>query len=225
MSDLARQAGSGRLVWRDVVVNHATLNMQLRVYIYADQTLTDLARPSLVTAVVVLIAGLLIAIPKDVRWSRSRRHGRRLKGPELLSVRQFNRRTRADGIRFMQTPPWSSKMLGLQPALAIPRVSEVPGWKGQEKHWRHLRQSDETERQRRMRAFVELPAHGHGQHLLPERGNQSSDQIEEEIPITEDGIGMVCRAGFFAALVRGRRFTHVGRSLDAHCNVNSNSAG
>lgn len=30
-SDLARQAGSGRLVRRDLVVNHAKLNVQLRV--------------------------------------------------------------------------------------------------------------------------------------------------------------------------------------------------
>ena len=67
LSELARQAGSGRLAWRDLVINHAKLNVQLRVYIYADQTLIDLARPSLITAVVVLIAGLLIAIPKDVQ--------------------------------------------------------------------------------------------------------------------------------------------------------------
>lgn len=33
LSDLARQAGSGRLAWRDLVVNHAKLNVQLRVYI------------------------------------------------------------------------------------------------------------------------------------------------------------------------------------------------
>jgi type IV secretory pathway TraG/TraD family ATPase VirD4 len=124
LSDVARQARSGRLVWRDLVVDHAKLNVQLRVYIFADQTLTDLARPSLITCVVVLIAGLLIAIPRDVQWSRSRRHGRRLKGPELVSVGQFNRRARADGISFMQTPRWVSKLLGLQPALAIPRVIE-----------------------------------------------------------------------------------------------------
>src|SRR5205814_618118 len=86
----------------------------------------DLARPSLMTIVVVLIAGLVIAIPRDVQWSRSRRHGRRLKGPELVSARQFNRRTRADGILFMQTPRWVSQLLGLQPALAIPRANENP---------------------------------------------------------------------------------------------------
>src|SRR5262245_22999767 len=124
LSDLARQAGSGRLAWRDLVVNHAKPTVQLTVYTEADQTLTDLARPSLITAVVVWIAGLLIAIPKDVKWSRSRRHGRRLKGPELVSVRQFNRRPRADGISFMQTPRLSAKLLGLETALAIPRAIE-----------------------------------------------------------------------------------------------------
>jgi type IV secretory pathway TraG/TraD family ATPase VirD4 len=124
LSELARQARSGRLVWRDLVVNHARLHTDLKVWIYRDQTLTDLARPSLITVFVALIVGLLIAIPKDVQWSRSRRHGRRLKGPELVSVRQFNRRTQADGISFTQTPPWSAKLLGLQPVLAIPRAIE-----------------------------------------------------------------------------------------------------
>jgi len=124
LSELARQAGSGHLVWRDLVVNHARLHAQLQAWIYADQTLADLARPSLITVFVVLIAGLLIAIPKDVQWSRLRRHGRRLKGPELVSIRQFNRRSRADGIAFVQTPSLPAKLLGMQPALAIPRAIE-----------------------------------------------------------------------------------------------------
>jgi hypothetical protein len=124
LSELAWQAGSGRLVWRELLVNHTRLHTDLEVWIYRNQTLTDLARPSLITVFIVSIAGLLIAIPKDAQWSRSRRHGRRLKGPELVSVRQFNRRTRADGIWFMQTPRLSAKLLGVQPALAIPRAIE-----------------------------------------------------------------------------------------------------
>ncbi len=94
LSQLAQRASSGHLVWRDLVVNHARLHADLQVWSYRNQTLTDLARPSLITVFVVLVAGLLVAIPKDVQWSRSRRHGRRLKGPELMSVGQFNRRTR-----------------------------------------------------------------------------------------------------------------------------------
>jgi hypothetical protein len=123
-SDLARQAGSGRLVSRDLVVSHARLHADLAVWIYRNQTLTDLARPSLIPACVVLIAGMLIAIPKDLQWSRSRRHGRRLKGPELVSARQFNRRTRANGIAFAQTPSLPAKLLGLQSVLGIPRAIE-----------------------------------------------------------------------------------------------------
>jgi type IV secretory pathway TraG/TraD family ATPase VirD4 len=124
LSGLARQAGSGRLVWRDLVVNHRRLHTDLEVWVYQNQTLFDLARPSLITVLAMLIVGLLIAIPRDVRWSRSRRHGRRLKGPELVSVRQFNRRTRANGISFMQTPRGLTKALGFRPALAIPRAIE-----------------------------------------------------------------------------------------------------
>src|SRR5207248_11330913 len=105
--------GSGQLARLHLAVNHAHLKAQLRVWIYGDQTLTDLAQPSLITVFVVFTAGLLIAIPKDVRWSRSRRHGRRLKGPELVSVRQFNRRTRANGIAFAQTPSLPAQLFGL----------------------------------------------------------------------------------------------------------------
>lgn len=123
-SELARQAGSGRLIWGDRVYDHARLHTLLRVWIYRNQRPIDLARPSLITMVIVLIAGVVMAIPKDAQKSRSRRHGRRLKGPELVSVRRFNRRTRANGLSFTQTPRLSATLLGLQPALAIPRAIE-----------------------------------------------------------------------------------------------------
>jgi len=124
LSLLAQRASSGRLVWRDLVCDHARFHEQLRVWIYANQTLTDLARPSLVSVFVVFIGGLLVAIPKDRQWARSRRHGRRLKGPELVTVRQFNRRIRAKGIAFVQVPSLPAKLLGVQPALAVPRAIE-----------------------------------------------------------------------------------------------------
>jgi type IV secretory pathway TraG/TraD family ATPase VirD4 len=124
LSDLTRRAGSGRLVWRELVVHHARLRADLQVWIYENQSLTDLARPSLIAALIVVIGGLLIAIPKDVHWARSRRHGRRLKGPELVSAREFNRRTRANGIAFTQTPGLPARLLGIQPVLAIPRTIE-----------------------------------------------------------------------------------------------------
>jgi hypothetical protein len=60
LSDLAREAGSGRLGWRDLVVNRARLHTNLEVWIYPNQALMDLTRPSLITVFAILSAGLLI---------------------------------------------------------------------------------------------------------------------------------------------------------------------
>ncbi len=124
LSELGQQAGSGRLAWRDVSYYHARFHDHLRIWIYGDQTLADLVRPSLWAAFAALIAGLVIGMPNDVRRGRRRRHGRRLKGPELVSVRQFTRRTRADGIAFAQVPNLWRRLTGLQPSLRIPRLIE-----------------------------------------------------------------------------------------------------
>jgi len=124
LSDLALAVKTGQLVWRDVSYHHAGLHEQLREWIYAGQTLTDLARPSLIGVFAVLVAGLLLAIPKDLARARERRHGRRLKGPELVSVRRFNQRTRADGVGFVQEPGVAGRLMGYRPAVAIPRAIE-----------------------------------------------------------------------------------------------------
>lgn len=124
LSDLALAVKTGRLVWRDVSYNHAALHEQLREFIYAGQTLSDLGRPSLIGVFAVFVLGLLLAIPKDLARARARRHGRRLKGPEMVSAQRFNRRTRADGVAFVQEPGVAGKLLGLRPAVAIPRAIE-----------------------------------------------------------------------------------------------------
>lgn len=124
LSDLALAAKTGRLAWRDVSYNHAAVHEQLGEWIYAGQTLFDLTRPSIMAALAVFILGLLLAIPKDLTRARERRHGRRLKGPELVSARRFNRRTRADGVAFVQEPSVAGRLIGLQPAVAIPRAIE-----------------------------------------------------------------------------------------------------
>jgi type IV secretory pathway TraG/TraD family ATPase VirD4 len=41
-----------------------------------------------------------------------------------VSVRRFNRRTRANGIRFVQVPPLAARLLGIRPVLRIPRAIE-----------------------------------------------------------------------------------------------------
>jgi len=124
LSALARTARSGRLAWQTLRYDHDELRTQLRVWIYADQSLSDLVRLPLLTMVAVLVAGLLVAIPHDLQWARSRRHGRRLKGPELVSVRRFNRRTHANGIAFAQRSNMVARGLGVLSTLKIPRALE-----------------------------------------------------------------------------------------------------
>src|SRR5258707_420222 len=104
LSDLGAQVGDLRLVWQDRSYDHAPVHAALRDWIYRDQTLTDLAMPGLWGSLAVFVLGLVVTIPKDVARARARRHGQRLKGPELVTTATFNRRMRADGIGFVQTP-------------------------------------------------------------------------------------------------------------------------
>jgi type IV secretory pathway TraG/TraD family ATPase VirD4 len=103
LTDQARQAGARGLIWHDTRARHAALHAFLRRWIYRDQQLADLAAPAAWNGVAVFAVGALLAIPIDLSRARTRRHGRRLKGPELVTTAQFNRRYRADGVGFQQT--------------------------------------------------------------------------------------------------------------------------
>jgi type IV secretory pathway TraG/TraD family ATPase VirD4 len=192
LSELARQARTGRLVWQDVVIDHRRLHTDLEAWIYRNQTLTDLARPSLMTALVVSILGLLVAIPKDVQWSRSRRHGRRLKGPELVSARRFNRRTRANGIRFVQMSHLPARPLGIQSLLKIPRAIEsshmlVMGDSGTGKS-ALIRQILQQLEERGETAIVYDPALEYTpQFYTPERGDVILNPIDARSPYWSPG--------------------------------------
>src|SRR3989441_3542908 len=124
LSDLGVQAGDLRLAWQERSYDHARLHAALRDWIYRDQTLTDLATPALWGSLAVFAIGLVIAIPKDLARARARRHGRRLKGPELMTAAAFNRRTRADGIGFVQTPSFAARLSGPRRWVRVPRAIE-----------------------------------------------------------------------------------------------------
>jgi hypothetical protein len=124
LSDLGTQAGDLRLVWQERLYDHSRLHAALRDWIYRDQTLTDLAMPALWGSLAIFVIGLVVAIPKDVARARARRHGRRLKGPELVTAATFNRRTRADGIGFLQTPSFAVRLSGRRRWVRVPRAIE-----------------------------------------------------------------------------------------------------
>ena len=124
LTDLGVRAGDLRLAWLERSYDHTRLYAILHEWIYRNQTVTDLATPALWGSVTVFAIGLLIALPKDLARARARRHGRRLKGPELVTAATFNRRTRADGIGFVQTPSLAARLSGRRQWVRVPRAIE-----------------------------------------------------------------------------------------------------
>ncbi len=109
-------------------------NNRLREYLthrtYHDETLRDLALKPAWWGLGALLVGLLVGIPKDVERARIRRHGQRVKGPEIVTVREFNRRNRSSGIGFLtEERTWLEKLLRRGGhVLRIPRQRESEHW-------------------------------------------------------------------------------------------------
>jgi hypothetical protein len=121
----AMKIGDLRLVLQEVQCDNAKLYEFLGHWVYRDQTLTDLLRPGLWGGLAVFLVGLVVAIPKDAERARVRKEGRRLKGPELVTARKFNRRNHSDGIGFELTErTLKQKLFGQVPSLKLPRAIE-----------------------------------------------------------------------------------------------------
>ena len=84
--------------------------------IFAGQSPDDLIRPAWVGALGFLVLGLVFAIPRDRARRSKKDEERRLKGPEMVTVGEFNRQSGADGISFLTTESKRS--------LSIPRSLE-----------------------------------------------------------------------------------------------------
>jgi len=42
-----------------------------------------------------------------------------------------------------------------------------------------------------MGALVEFPAHADGEHLLAYGSDEAANEVEEEVPVAKDGVGVV----------------------------------
>ncbi len=100
----ARQQGAVQLNLETVHYSSAQMEQILREQIFAGQSTNDLLRPSSVGALGFFVVGLLFVILRDrVHRRRHKDEGTRLKGPEMVTVKEFNRRSAADGINFLTT--------------------------------------------------------------------------------------------------------------------------
>src|SRR5487761_772879 len=124
LSEEAVKLGDLRLAFQQGQYDNAKLHAFLDHWIYRDQSFTDFLKPALWGGLGVFFLALLIAIPKDAVRTRARKEGRRLKGPELVPVREFNRRNRSDGISFEQTQTLLQRVFGHAQSLKLPRAIE-----------------------------------------------------------------------------------------------------
>src|SRR3984957_4834361 len=116
LSQQARQRGAVQLFLDSVPYSNAQMKQILAGQIFAGQSPDDLIRPAWVGALGFLVLGLVFAIPRDRARRSKKDEGRRLKGPEMVTVTEFNRRSGADGISFLTIESKQS--------LSIPRSLE-----------------------------------------------------------------------------------------------------
>lgn len=121
----AVQIGDVRLVIQKVLWDNARLHDFLSQWIYPEETFLNFIKSGLLGGGVVFLVALGLAIPKDSERARERKEGRRLKGPELVTPWEFNRKNRSDGIGFALTErTLIQKAFGKVQRLVLPRAGE-----------------------------------------------------------------------------------------------------
>jgi hypothetical protein len=103
-TDEARQYGVVKLKWNDGVFTDRELHAYLGHWIYQDQTVWDTVKTPSYWALGAFVLLLFVTVPKDRKRALVFKHGRRLRGPELVTTAEFNEKLgRSKGL--MTYPP------------------------------------------------------------------------------------------------------------------------
>jgi hypothetical protein len=116
LSQQARKAGAVELKLETVRFPSQQLHKTLSDWIYQNQSPDDLIGPAFYGGLGTFVLGLILAIPRDRERARILEHGRRLKGPQMVTVKEFNQWSGANGIGFVTTKK--------KETLSIPRAFE-----------------------------------------------------------------------------------------------------
>jgi type IV secretory pathway TraG/TraD family ATPase VirD4 len=104
LTDQGRADGLVRLVWHDDSFDNKKLHAYLGHWIYQDKSVWDYIARSVYYGGAVFALLLFVTVAKDRKRTEVLRKGRRLQGPELVTVEEFNRRKQSDGIGFWVEP-------------------------------------------------------------------------------------------------------------------------
>ena len=106
LSDAALQRGAVRRANPLIPVDKARFAAFLRDWVYEGQTLTDLAKPGIWWGLGVMVAGLCLAWPQDRKARDILENGRRVRGAELVTRDEFNRKRKYGiGMGFLTLEP------------------------------------------------------------------------------------------------------------------------
>jgi Type IV secretion-system coupling protein DNA-binding domain len=137
LTDQGVQDGIARLEWVTATYNDRGLHALLGQYVFKNETSFDFIRGPVIWSLAFFVAALLMAVPKDRARRMIWKHGRRLRGPELVSTADFNTklgRSKAirvhlpDGIAFVnEEASWWDKLMrkSLSRWVRIPRDREA----------------------------------------------------------------------------------------------------
>ena len=103
LSNQARLAGAVDLVVDTVHYGSAQMNQQLGQRIYNGQSVTEFTWPAWAGTISVLGVGMVWSFRRQRMRRNVDEDGRRIKGPQIITVKEFNRWSRADGIGFSTT--------------------------------------------------------------------------------------------------------------------------
>ncbi|MGA2038271.1 MAG: type IV secretion system DNA-binding domain-containing protein [Bryobacteraceae bacterium] len=101
LTEEGRRNGLVRLQWDAGLFNDRRLHEFLAHWVYRDQTMWDYIERPAYAALGAFVLLLFVALPKDRERALVRKHGRRLRGPELVTTAAFNARHEADGMAFV----------------------------------------------------------------------------------------------------------------------------
>jgi hypothetical protein len=115
-----------RLVWRDGLFEHKVLREYLGHTIYQDKGVCGYLERPVYYGAAILAVLLFMAVPMDRRRTRELREGKRLQGPEPVSVEEFNRRHKSDGVGFwVEARNLKERILKRRVSVHIPKGQEA----------------------------------------------------------------------------------------------------
>jgi hypothetical protein len=129
LTDEGVRDGIARLQYVTGTYNDRGLHALLGRFVFKDQRARDLVKAPVEWTGVFFVLALFVAVPKDRARRMVWKHGRRLRGPELVTTAEFNAKLgRPDGIAFVnEEQTWWEKLVrkNLSRWVRVPRDREA----------------------------------------------------------------------------------------------------